>query len=151
MQTTSSPLTRSEALYQLAADHGIPINEKCPAELISASVCLEDGTKIIGINRNAAESPDECLAHELGHCMTDSFYIPYSPFLIRAKYEIRADKWAVQQLIPFDDLCRAVGSGLRELWELAEHFSVSGQFMEKAINIYAGMGMEVPEELYAED
>lgn len=151
MPNISSPVTRLEALYQLAADEGIPIDEHCPASLVSMSVCFENGEKIIGINRTVAKSPDECLAHELGHCMTDSFYIPYSPYLIRAKYEIRADRWAVQQLIPFESLCQAVGSGLRELWELAEYFSVSNQFMEKAINIYANIGMEVPKELYQEE
>ena len=148
MHNTSNQLTRIESLYQLAEDEGIPIDEHCPEELVSVSFCFENGRKMIGINKDAALSAEECLAHELGHCMTDSFYIPYSPFLVRAKYEIRADRWAVQRLIPFEKLCQAVGSGLQELWELAEHFSVSGQFMEKAINIYAGMGMEVPEELY---
>lgn len=151
MPNISSPVTRLEALYQLAADEGIDIDEHCPEKLISMSFCFENGKKLIGINQEVAKSPEECFAHELGHCMTDSFYIPYAPVFVRAKYELRADRWAVQHLIPFDALCRAVASGLREYWELGEHFSVSGEFVAKAIQIYASMGMEVPEELYREE
>ena len=151
MPNISSHGTRLEALYQLAEDEGIAIDEHCPEKLVSMSFCFEGGKKLIGINREIAESLEECFAHELGHCMTDSFYIPYAPVFVRAKYELRADRWAVQHLIPFDALCHAVASGVREYWELGEYFSVTGKFVAKAIQIYAGMGMEVPEELYRDE
>lgn len=42
-----------------------------------------------------------------------------------------------------------VKNGRRELWELAEYFGVSYDFMEKAITLYAQQGKIVPESLYA--
>ena len=75
----------------------------------------------------------ECLAHELGHCETGSFYNIYSKLDIRAKHENRADKWAIKKLIPQDELKEAINCGYIELWELAEYFEVTYELMEKAI------------------
>lgn len=76
------------------------------------------------------------LAHELGHCETGAFYNVYSPLDIREKQENRADCWAVRKLIPPEELERAVNSGLCEIWELAEYFDVTEDFIRKAADIY---------------
>lgn len=78
------------------------------------------------------------LAHELGHCETGSFYNRHSPCDVRQKHENRADKWAIKKLIPEDELKSAVKSGYTEIWELAEHFGVTDEFMEKAARYYNG-------------
>lgn len=137
-------------LYILAEKNNIPIDENCPAQIVSMSLKLKDGTKIIGISDvdNSEYTKLELVAHEMGHCITDSFYVGYSPFELRAKYERRADRWAVNRLVPFRSLCRAVEDGYRELWELAEYFDVSCQFIEKAIKMYEQKGNVVPPELY---
>ena len=76
------------------------------------------------------------LGHELGHCITGSFYNIHSPVDIRQRHENRADKWAILRMIPVDDLDDAVAAGCTELWELAERFGVTESFMRKAVCDY---------------
>ena len=75
------------------------------------------------------------LAHELGHCETGAFYNEYSKFDIRAKHERRADKWAIKKLIPEDDLKQAC-TFCNNRWELSQHFGVTEDFMQKALDYY---------------
>lgn len=75
------------------------------------------------------------LAHEIGHCVTGSFYNEYSPLDIRAKHEHRADKWAIKELIPKDELKKACRFCANR-YELAEHFGVTEDFMQKALDYY---------------
>ena len=49
-----------------------------------------------------------CLAHELGHCETGSFYNQYAALDVRQRHENRADKWAIQHLIPRRDISHDV-------------------------------------------
>ena len=55
---------------------------------------------------------------------------------MRSKHENRADKWAVNKLIPVDELDQAVEDGHTELWDLADHFGVTEEFMRKAVCWY---------------
>lgn len=77
------------------------------------------------------------LAHELGHCETGSFYNAYADLDIRGKQEKRADCWAVARLVPADELEYAVNCGMVEIWELAEYFNVTEDFVRKAAEIYS--------------
>ena len=76
------------------------------------------------------------LAHELGHCETGAFYTPYSPLNVRGRHECRADRWAASKLVPPLELKKALSLGIVELWELAEYFDVTEEFMEKTMQIY---------------
>lgn len=154
MQNISSRNIRKlERLYDLAEKNNIPVDDSCPEILVSMSIRLENGKKIIGLSNveNNEYTKLECMAHEMGHCMTDSFYAGYSPFELRSKHENKANEWAVNEIVPFSELCQAVKNGCRELWQLAEHFEVSHRFMEQAINIHKKNGNVVPQELYADD
>lgn len=77
-----------------------------------------------------------CCAHELGHCCKGAFYNRYAPHDLRARYETKADKWAIKELIPSDELERAVRNGITTTWELADYFRVTNEFMTKAICWY---------------
>lgn len=76
------------------------------------------------------------LAHELGHCETGSFYNVYSPLDIREKQEQKADRWAVARLVPAEEFERVLECGTVEIWELAEYFNVTEDFILKAAEIY---------------
>lgn len=150
-------ITKIDALYRLAEEYEIPVDEGCPKNIISMSVRLTNGKKIISLSEPSDEEREkgsstklERFAHEMGHCVTDSFYAGYSPFELRQKHEYKANVWATNEVVPFPDLCQAVKDGVRELWELAEHFGVSHTFMEKAIKLHEQNGNVVPRELYAE-
>ncbi len=129
---------KTETLYRIATDNGIALDYfNLP---VTKSVCIKHGGKYyIAIDpsqasTNAAERV--CLAHELGHCQTDSFYNIYAPLDNRAKHERRADIWAINKLIPRAELVKAIKKGHREISELAEYFSVTEEFMQKALQIY---------------
>ena len=147
--TLSRNMERLEELYDLAIENGIPIDESCPEKIISMSVRLPNGMKIVSLSKEQPQFTHiESLAHEMGHCMTDSFYLGCSPLELRSKHEYRANKWATDYLIPFSMLCEAVKNGCRELWQLAEYFDVSSAFIEKAIQIHATRGYTVPTNYY---
>ena len=141
-----------DALYDLASLCGIPVDEECPEEIVSMSVKLPTDVKIVSLSNKMSEDSTklERFAHEMGHCMTDSFYAGYSPFELRVKHEKRANEWAIKHLVPFEELCEAVKSGYREIWELAEHFDVSCGFIEKTVRFYEENGQTVSPELYSE-
>lgn len=99
---------------------------------------LQDGDCFIAINPFTLKSESEekvKLAHELGHCETGSFYNAYSPFDIRSKHERTADKWAIEKLIPENELKEAC-KYCRNRWELSIHFGVTEDFMQKALDFY---------------
>lgn len=106
----------------------------------TGSMCVQtDYQCYIGIDCDALEKEADqrvCLAHELGHCKTGAFYNRWAAHDIRQKHEHRADKWAIETLIPINDLYEAVAEGHTELWDLAEQFNVTETFMRKAVCWY---------------
>lgn len=76
------------------------------------------------------------LGHEMGHCMTDSFYVKGASLDVRQKHENRADKWAINRLVPVDEFDAAIADGCDSIWALAEHFNVTEDFMRKAVCFY---------------
>ena len=124
-------------LYSLAASDGIRIDR---AELPhNRSVSIRYGKKMyIGLDKEINTRAEErvCLAHELGHCETLSFYNLYAPLEIRAKHEIRADRWAIEQLVSKEGYFSALQNGYTEIHTLAELFEVTEDFMRKAAEYY---------------
>lgn len=88
---------------------------------------------------NSAEERTHA-AHELGHCLLGAFYNVYSELDVREKHEYRANKWAVEHLIPRPALISAIKQGCREPWELAELFDVTEEMIKKAFSVYSSSG-----------
>ena len=82
------------------------------------------------------------IAHEGGHCSTGATHRVSSPYDLVEKHEYKAWKWAIQRLIPEEELDAAVESGLAEAWELAEHFQVTEPFLRRAVAYYRNQKME---------
>ena len=126
-------------LYNLAEEMEIEVHNLELPITEAMSIMDDDGYCHIGMDTKQVNSySDEKvkLAHELGHCATGAFYNRYSRFDNRKKHENRATKWAIKQLVPESELHRAVKHGIRELWELSEHFSVTEEFMHQAVYYY---------------
>lgn len=126
-------------LYDLAEEQNIDVLRYPLEETGSMSIMLEDGSCFIGIDDSVCDGGIQervHLSHELGHCITGSFYNIYAAIDYRQRHENRADKWAISQLISVEDLDEAVAHGCTELWELAEWFGVTEQFMKKAVCYY---------------
>ena len=136
-------------LYATASQQNIPIYSYPMAQCGSMSVQLRDGSCAIGMDDRVADGGAQervHLGHELGHCLTGSFYSVYTAVDCRQRHENRADKWAIRKLIPVDQLDDAVASGCTELWELAERFGVTESLMRKAVCLY--VHGNVAQELY---
>ncbi|WP_099204619.1 ImmA/IrrE family metallo-endopeptidase [Scatolibacter rhodanostii] len=76
------------------------------------------------------------LAHELGHCATGCTHKVSSSLDLIEKHEYKANRWAIERYIPFEDLNIAIQGGYTERWQLAEYFDMPESFIEKALNYY---------------
>ena len=128
-----------QTLYDIAKQQNIEVLT-FPMEK-NGSMSIMDGTGncTIGMDPGVLDGGVQervHLGHELGHCVTGSFYNIYAAVDNRRRHENRADKWAIQQLIPVEQLDDAVATGCTELWELAEKFGVTESFVRKAVCYY---------------
>ncbi len=121
-------------VYQAVESHGIKILDFSTEEAPSLSV---DGYIGIDVDKFATTAEEKvCLAHEAGHCETGSFYNIESSLDVRGKHELNADKWAVKKLIPKDELEKGFRDGDTEIWQIAERFDVTEDFVRKALYIH---------------
>lgn len=127
------------ALYALAVQENIPVLPYPMARTGSMSLMMPDGQCYIGVDKSVCDgdvSERVHLSHELGHCLTGSFYNIYAAVDCRQRHENRADRWAIERLIPVNDFDDAIAEGCTELWELAERFGVTEELMRKAVCYY---------------
>ena len=128
-----------QEFYHIAQQENIVVDHFALSKREALSIMDLDGECFVALDpRHISSESDERnkLAHELGHCITGAFYNEYSDYDCRQYHENRADKWAIQQIIPVEELDDAVASGRTEIWELAELFDVTEQFMQKAVCYY---------------
>ena len=136
-------------LYDLARQQNIEVLTYPMPQNASMSVMLEDGVCVIGMDKSVRDGGVQervHLSHELGHCVTGSFYNIHAAVDCRQRHENRANKWAIQALIPVEQLDDAIAEGCTEVWELAERFQVTEDFIRKAVCFY--VHGNVAEELY---
>ena len=136
-------------LYDLADQQNIEVLSFPLEKTGSMSVMQDNGACFVGMDpaiQDGGSRERVHLSHELGHCLTGSFYNIHAAVDCRQRHENRADKWAVTALIPVDDLDDAVAQGCTEIWELAEWFQVTEEFIKKALCYYVHGNMAA--ELY---
>lgn len=142
---TNSPLD----LYAYAESRNIDVDWIPMRRATSLSVPLGDGYAIAldpwKLGTLAQETV--CLAHELGHCETGSFYNQYAALDVRQRHENRADKWAIRRLVPAEELDAAMADGCDTIPALADRFGVTEAFMRKAVCWYAHGNLAV--EMYS--
>ena len=126
-------------LYTYANTQNVRVDAFPLGKTEALSVQDADGDCFIAIDpfrlTSAADEKTK-LGHELGHCMTGAFYNMSCPCDVRARSKNRADKWEIRTLIDREALERAVRDGHTEVWDLAELFGVTEDFMRKAICWY---------------
>lgn len=126
-------------LYDLAQQQNIEVLSYPMEANGSMSLMLENGKCVIGMDSAVQDGGIQervHFSHELGHCITGSFYNIHAAVDCRQRHENRANKWAIQWLIPVDDLDEAIAQGDTEVWELAERFQVTEDFIKKAVCYY---------------
>lgn len=85
---------------------------ECPLRSMRC-LSLQNG-RIVGINTARFDSSAEvrtALIHEDGHFASGAFYLPYSPYQLKAQAEYRADKAAVLKHIPYPELAARLRRG----------------------------------------
>lgn len=128
-----------QELYSLAAELNIAVDYFPMRKREALAIMDCDGSCAIAIDPHKLQSESDernKLGHEMGHCCTGAFYNEHSLYDCRQRHENRADKWAIETLIPVEELDDAVAKGCTEIWELAEYFQVSEDFMRKAVCLY---------------
>lgn len=129
-------MTNIQDLYDICSRESITIDfidcPKCGAiSLFGAGGCA------IGIDsQTPARLLKERTAHEIGHCVKGAFYNRYATADNISQHEYRADKWAIENLIPKSELIKAIKKNLDSIYLLAQHFDVSEDFMIKACRYY---------------
>ncbi len=130
-----------QELYRYLDAHNIQL-ECYPLSQLTAMSMKWGGRCYIALDSSKHLSQTEervILAHEIGHCMTDSFYQVESSMMV-GKAEHHADRFAVQLLMPWQQVQQAFESGVTELWQLADAFSVPQWFAQKALSLYEQEG-----------
>jgi len=126
-------------LYDFAQQQNIEVLNFSLPQTESMSVMLENGQCFIGMDDSVQDGGARervHLSHELGHCVTGSFYNIHAAIDYRQRHENRANKWAIQALIPVEELDDAIAEGCTEIWELAERFQVTEEFVRRAVCLY---------------
>lgn len=129
------------ALYTYAEANQIDVDWFCMrlAESMSMPIDADQCAIVIDPLRVCSIRDEaEKLAHELGHCETGGFYPEYAPLDERQRQEVRADRWSIKHVLPFERLREAVWAGRDTLYDLAEYFDLSESFVQKAIDYYTG-------------
>ena len=127
------------ALYDFAKQQNIEVIPFPMPENGSMSVLTDSGDCVMGMDQSVKDGSVQervHLGHELGHCITGSFYSIHTAIDCRQRHENKADKWAIQALVPVEDLDAAIAGGCTELWELADRFGVTEEFIKKAVCYY---------------
>ena len=127
---------KTTELYLIAERDGIDVERFFLDKNKSVSVCV-NSRLFVGLDRKLAGADEKvCLAHELGHCETMSFYNVYSPLDVRGKHERRANIWAIKKLIPRPKFLWALHHGYEDVYSLAEFFGVTPEFIKKTAEYY---------------
>lgn len=127
-------------LYQRAEHNGISVDD-FPLKKRAALAVLDNiGGCHIAIDRRRLENrADEKykLAHEMGHCVTGALYSRNVPFETIERCEERANRWAIENCLPLDEIKIAMRAGLTEAWQLAEWYDLPEGFVHKALQYYS--------------
>lgn len=128
-------------LRKLAAARGINIDER-PMRALRA-ISFPQGWIAIDPAKFPTEAAYKCcIAHELGHCLTGSFYKVDSPAADKERCERAANEYAARLLMPAEAVLSAFQDGQGRLSTLAARFDVTADFAAMALDFYGMEGAE---------
>lgn len=78
----------------------------------------------------------EVLAHELGHCLLDAFYSINATEKEKRRCEARAMYYAINLLMPLNEIIKVKHLGLTSVKVLSQYFRVSRRFVKLALGFY---------------
>lgn len=136
--TSSNATMTTGDLRKLATARGINITERPMREL--RAIAFPQGWIAIDPAKFHTEASYKCaLAHEIGHCMTGTFYKINSPVADKERCERAANEYAARLLMPAEAVLSAFQDGQGQLSTLVTRFDVTADFAAMALDFY---GME---------
>ena len=127
-------------LLQLAKDEGVAVEFYTFSPPINGIYFVDDDLPpAIGLSKRLKINIPllRCvLAEELGHHFTTvgdiipKTYFSQQDRFIVSKAEYKDLRWAAIYLIPFKEFHKAFDNGIIEIWELAEHFTVTEEMIK---------------------
>ena len=124
-----------EQLHEFAHDHGIVIKDFKMREL--RAVALPGGWIAIDRRKFKNDTEYKCaLAHEIGHCETDSFYNENTQEHDVDLKEHYANRYAAELLLPLSELLKAMHRGALFGHILARTHDVTREFADMVLELY---------------
>lgn len=126
-----------DQVRSLAYSRGIEIDD-VPMKAIRA-VSFPEGWIAIDSRKFQSEVEYKCeLAHEIGHCITGSFYNIHTQASERRLSERQANRFAAEMLVPFSELRKAMQRGITFNRILAKMFEVTVEFIDMVLELFEG-------------
>lgn len=131
-------MTKLEILHEYAKQSRVPVFYQYIEKYPAATISNDFGSGIfLDRHKCSSESEELCvLAHEMGHIKTGATHRLYSPYELIEQHEYKANAWAIRQLMPKHEVMYAAATGILEIWDLAEYFSVTEDFAKIAYEYY---------------
>lgn len=129
---------QTDKLYKIAEENNISV-EGFPLPENKAVTLVLGEKYFVAMDPSVmcSESQEKvCLAHEIGHCREGAVYSENADQRERNKKEQKATRWAINNLVPLDALKEAIKNGCHDTALLADHFGVTADFMNSAIQYY---------------
>ena len=130
---------QTNRLYDIAEQNGIEIdsvNMRLPSLAVEVG-----GLRAIALRQDLTLCETRAfLSHEIGHHIKGALYNKATPCFSRGQCEYKANKWAVHKIMPYRSLLAAMRRGVVEIWQLADYFDVTADFVICAIRIYQSEG-----------
>lgn len=134
-----------DKMYIIAQNEGILVQDfPLRIPLKGIYICENGKPPLIGLSTYINTNIERrcIMAEELGHhfttagnCIPCEFY-NYNDRVTISRMEYKALKWAAYYLMPEHDFLDALKSGLCEMWELAEHFEVTEEFVKFRLRLF---------------
>lgn len=136
-----------ETLYEDLDELGVDVFS-CPLSKFEA-MAEPEGYLGVDYSKIQSEAQErEILIHEEGHFATNTFYTYDSPFTIRQHQENIAIRHGYKKYYSLEKLLAAMEEGYTEVWDLAEHFGVSQEYVREMLAYYTGAcGVDFAKEL----
>lgn len=136
--TSKNEKMELEQLYKLAEDNGVHVMDFSLPE--NKAVTIDMGKEcFVGVDPKVFGRECEekvVLAHEMGHIATGGLYSIEADKTSRKKQEARAEKWAIERLVPKEALKEAIKNGCQDVQSLAEHFGITEEYMSQVLVYY---------------
>ena len=124
-----------EQLYEIADRHDIAIYDFPMLEL--RAVSLYGGHIAIDRRKCSSDTEYKCiLAHEIGHCLTNSFYTVNTRRCDWELCERQANRYAAELLVPLAELKKLMHRGLLLNRLLTQIFDVTLAFIDMVLELY---------------